>query len=71
MLIGSVLASSNADNPAVIAAKEAGSEFIPYNYTLPLVIFACFGVAALILAAYLKFIDKKHGYGLEEPNIKA
>ncbi|MGN0282672.1 MAG: MFS transporter [Prevotella sp.] len=70
MLIGSVLASSNADNPAVIAAKEAGSEFIPYNYTVPLVIFACFGVAALLLATYLKFIDKKHNYGLELPNIK-
>ena len=70
MLIGSVLASSNADNPAVIAAKEAGSEFIPYNYTVPLVIFACFGVAALLLAAYLKLIDKKNNYGLELPNIK-
>ena len=70
MLIGSVLASSNADNPAVIAAKESGAEFIPYNYTVPLVIFACFGVAALLLAAYLKLIDKKHNYGLELPNIK-
>ena len=70
MLIGSVLASSNADNPAVIAAKESGAEFIPYNYTVPLVIFACFGVAALLLAGYLKLIDKKHNYGLELPNIK-
>ena len=70
MLIGSVLASSNADNPAVIAAKESGAEFIPYNYTVPLVIFACFGVAALLLAAYLKLIDKKHNYGPELPNIK-
>ena len=60
MLIGSVLASSNANNPAVIAAKEAGDEFIPYNYTMPLVIFACFGVAALILAIYLKAIDRKN-----------
>lgn len=70
MLIGSVLASSNADNPAVIAAKAAGDEFIPYDYTLPLIIFACFGVAALVLAAYLKVIDRKNGFGLEEPNIK-
>ena len=70
MLIGSVLASSNADNPAVIAAQESGAEFIPYNYTVPLVIFACFGVAALLLAGYLKLIDKKHNYGLELPNIK-
>lgn len=70
MLIGSVLASSNADNPAVIAAKEAGAEFIPYNYTTPLVIFALFGIAALVLSIYLKVIDRKNGFGLEEPNIK-
>ena len=54
----------------LFAAKASGAEFIPYNYTMPLVIFACFGVAALLLAAYLKLIDKKHNYGLEEPNIK-
>jgi len=69
-LIGSVLASSNADNPAVIAAKAAGADFIPYNYTVPLVIFACFGVAAFLIALYLKALDKKRHLGLEEPNIK-
>ena len=71
MLIGSVLAQANANNPAVIAAKAQGSEFIPYDYTIPLVIFACFGVAALLLAFYLKIIDRKHSFGLEQPNIKA
>lgn len=70
MLIGSVLASSNADNPAVIAAKAAGDEFIPYDYTTPLVIFAMFGIAALVLSIYLKFIDRKNGFGLEKPNIQ-
>ena len=55
---------------AEAAAKEAGAEFIPYNYTTPLVIFACFGIAAFFLALYLKVIDKKNGYGLEEANIK-
>lgn len=70
MLIGSVLASSNADNPAVIAAKAAGEEFIPYNYTTPLVIFALFGISALVLSIYLKFIDNKNGFGLEKPNIQ-
>ncbi len=69
-LIGSVLASSNANNPAVIAAKEAGADFIPYNYTVPLIIFACFGVAAFLIALYLKALDKKRHLGLEEPNIK-
>ena len=71
MLIGSVLAQANANNPAVIAAKAQGAEFIPYDYTIPLVIFACYGVAALLLAFYLKIIDRKHSFGLEQPNIKA
>lgn len=70
MLIGSVLNSVNADNPAVLAAKASGAEFIPYNYTIPLIIFAGFGVLALLIALYLKALDKKAGLGLEEPNIK-
>mgnify|MGYP002622344923 FL=1 len=69
LLIGSVLESSNAGNAAVQAAKAAGAEFIPYNYTVPLVIFACFGVAALLVAIYLKALDSKKHLGLEEPNI--
>lgn len=69
-LIGNLLTSTNADNPAVIAAKASGADFIPYDYTVPLVVFACFGVAALVIAIYLKAIDQKCGYGLEEPNIK-
>ncbi len=69
-LIGSVLESSNAANPAVIAAKQAGASFIPYNYTIPLIIFACFGILALLVALYLKVLDKKKHLGLEEPNIK-
>ena len=69
-LIGSLLTSTNEDNPAVVAAKAAGAEFIPYDYTVPLVVFAGFGVLALLIALYLKAVDKKRGYGLEEPNIK-
>ncbi len=40
------------------------------NYTLPMLIFASFGVAALLLSILLKAIDKKNGYGLELPNKK-
>lgn len=69
-LIGNVLASSNADNPAVLAAKAAGAEFIPYNYTVPLIIFAGFGVLALLIAFYLKVLDRKRNLGLELPNIQ-
>ena len=69
-LIGNVLNSSNAHNQAVLDAKAAGASFIPYDYTVPLVIFAGFGVAALLVAFYLKYLDKKRGLGLELPNIK-
>jgi MFS family permease len=41
-----------------------------YNYTIPMIIFACFGVLALVFAFLLKAEDKKKGYGLELPNIK-
>ncbi len=50
---------------------KLGGEGQPaYDYTLPMVIFACFGVLALIVAVMLKAEDKKKGYGLEEANIK-
>lgn len=50
---------------------KLGGEGQPaYDYTLPMVIFACFGVLALIIALMLKAEDKKKGYGLEEANIK-
>jgi len=42
-----------------------------YNYTLPMMIFAGFGVLALVFALLLKAEDKKKGYGLELPNIKS
>ena len=40
------------------------------NYTWPLVMLACLGVAALLIGLYLKVVDKKKHLGLEEPNIK-
>lgn len=60
MIIGNVL---TAVNPGITNPLE-------YNYTVPMLIFASFGVAALFLGLYLKMIDKKRGYGLELPNIK-
>ena len=71
LLIGSVLSSTNANNPAVIAAKAQNATLIPYDYTIPEIIFASFGVAALLIAIYLKVVDKKKGYGLARPNIKS
>ena len=82
MLIGFVLDKVNATNPAVIKAlediqaqKAMGVEepnvFVPYDYTIPMVIFAGFGVLALIFAFVLLAMDKKHHYGLELPNIQS
>ncbi|MBR6731732.1 MAG: MFS transporter, partial [Bacteroidales bacterium] len=40
------------------------------GYTVPMIIFASFGVLAFIMSFFLKVEDKKKGYGLELPNIK-
>ncbi len=40
------------------------------GYTLPMVIFSSFGVLALLISLWLKVVNKKNNYGLEEPNIK-
>ena len=46
--------------------SEDGTETTLYNYTIPMIIFACFGVIAIILSYMLKKEDKKKGYGLED-----
>jgi MFS family permease len=48
-----------------------GVEVSKYNYTLPMIIFTCFGILALVFALLLKAEDKKKGYGLQLPNIKS
>lgn len=66
LFIGKVL-----DNYCKVGTRLVdGIEVTQYNYTLPMCIFALFGVAALLLALRLKAVDRKEGYGLEEPNIK-
>ena len=72
LLIGKVLDKTNQDviaqmNEGIIDAETAA---VSYNYTWPLVMLACLGVAALILGIILKAVDKKQHLGLEEPNIK-
>ena len=59
-LIGMVL---NNTNPEGTAAHEL-------DYTWALIMLAALGIAALLISVYLKAVDKKKGYGLEEPNIK-
>ena len=60
LLIGKVL---DKTNPGVTDPTQ-------FDYTAPLVMLACLGVAALLLGFVLKVVDKKKGLGLEEPNIK-
>ena len=60
LLIGKVL---DKTNPGVTDPTK-------YDYTAPLVMLACLGIAALVLGLILKVVDKKKGIGLEEPNIK-
>jgi hypothetical protein len=66
MLIGWALKVSNPGVADGIAAGEA----LKYNYTVPMLIFACLGVVAFFLAIWLKAEDKKKGYGIELPNVK-
>ena len=40
------------------------------GYTVPMIIFASFGLIALLFTFLLKVEDKKKGYGLELPNIQ-
>ena len=40
------------------------------GYTTPMVIFSSFGVLALLFSLWLKVENKRHNFGLEEPNIK-
>ena len=72
MLIGKVLKSSNPQiveqlNAGTIDAETAATS---YNYTNPLIMLACLGVAAFVLGFVLKIVDKKKNLGLELPNIR-
>ncbi len=60
LLIGKVLDATN----------KGVNDPTQFDYTAPLVMLACLGVAALVLGLVLKVVDRKKGLGLEEPNIK-
>lgn len=70
-LIGYMLAKTNPDIVQAVANGSMTTETaaISYNYTWPLVMFACLGIAALLLGIVLKIVDKKKNIGLELPNI--
>lgn len=60
IIIGKILAATNVgvDDP------------IDYDYTAPMCFFASLGGLALLFGIWLKAMNHKHHYGLEEPNIK-
>lgn len=67
IVIGKVL---HATNPGVADAIQQGVEGVKYDYTMPMIIFAGFGVMALFVAIWLKAVDRKGKFGLELPNIQ-
>ncbi|HML86608.1 MAG TPA: MFS transporter, partial [Bacteroidales bacterium] len=73
ILIGYALSASNPEVVAFIeqnaqAIKEGTVVAPAYDYTVPELIFASFGVLAVILSVVLKVVDRKRGYGLDKPN---
>jgi len=65
ILIGWALTASN---PGVAEAIAAGDLSAKYDYTVPELIFAGFGILAMILSLVLKYVDKQKGFGLDLPN---
>ena len=60
IIVGSVLDSVNKMVP----------EGQPKDYTLAMLVFASFGVIALLMSLFLKAVDSKKHYGLELPNVQ-
>lgn len=61
--------------PIIIGAildhvNKGVAEGQPKDYTLAMLVFASFGVIALLMSLFLKAVDRKKHYGLELPNIK-
>ena len=73
LLIGKILKASNPEIEQKLASGELAPEAaaVSYDYTYALVMLAFLGILALLIGFWLKAEDKKKGYGLEEPNIKA
>lgn len=72
LLIGKVLDNTN---PQIVKGLADGAltpeqAAVSYDYTAPLGMLACLGVAALLIGLLLKVIDRRKGLGLELPNIK-
>jgi nitrate/nitrite transporter NarK len=69
LLIGAVLDKYCIIGTITKLVDGKEQQLTQYNYTIPMLIFACFGVLAILFAFLLKAEDRKMGYGLETPNI--
>ena len=61
VMIGKVI-----QNYATIETVEG----VTYDYTIPMSIFAVFGIVSIVVSFILKRVDKRNGYGLEQPNMQ-
>ena len=61
VMIGKVI-----QNYATIETAEG----VTYDYTIPMSIFALFGIVSIVVSFILKRVDKRNGYGLEQPNMQ-
>lgn len=73
LLIGKILKTANPEieNSLAAGTMTPAQAATSYDYTYPLLMLAVLGMIALLLGLYLKVVDKKKGYGLEQPNIQA
>lgn len=52
------------------ALRDGAGNITGYDYTVPMSIFAVFGIVAILIAVMLRSEDAKKHYGLEEANMK-
>ncbi len=71
LLIGTVLEKYCITGTVTKVVDGTTQHISQYNYTIPMLIFACFGLIGIVFAFLLKKEDKRKGYGLEMPNVKS
>ena len=70
MLIGYVLDKYCITGSVIKIVDGQSQTTTLYDYHYPMLVFACFGLLAILFAFWLKAEDKRKKYGLEKPNIK-
>ncbi len=70
LLIGNVLDKYCVIGSHKVADQGVTRTIVDYNYTIPMLIFAGFGIFAILFSYLLKREDARKGFGLELPNIR-